>query len=158
MLAEGVDYVIGVDTHRDQHVLAVMVAQTGAVVAQQSVRSDSRGYREALRVVDEYAAGARLWAVEGAGPELDRQRERRQRRDAAQTNEPPLDEAINELPVFARAAGETLDILFEIPGSPFLFIQYAAGVQVELPCRPHIGEPRRRRTGGRLVRSRWAPT
>jgi hypothetical protein len=31
MLAEGVDYVIGVDTHRDQHVLAVIVAPTGAV-------------------------------------------------------------------------------------------------------------------------------
>lgn len=67
MLADRVDYVIGVDTHRDQHVLAVIVASTGAVLAQQSVRSESRGYREALRVVDEYAAGVRLWAVEGAG-------------------------------------------------------------------------------------------
>jgi len=43
-----------------------------------------------------------------------------------------FDEAINELPAIARAVGETLDILFETPGSPFLFIQYADGVQVEL--------------------------
>ena len=31
MLADEVDYVIGVDTHRDQHTLAVVVASTGAV-------------------------------------------------------------------------------------------------------------------------------
>jgi hypothetical protein len=43
-----------------------------------------------------------------------------------------FDEAINELPAIARAVGETEDILFETPGSPFLFIQYADGVQVEL--------------------------
>ena len=34
MLADEVDYVIGVDTHRDQHTLAVVVAPTGAVLAQ----------------------------------------------------------------------------------------------------------------------------
>jgi hypothetical protein len=34
MLADGVDYVIGVDTHRDQHTLAVVVAPTGAVLSQ----------------------------------------------------------------------------------------------------------------------------
>jgi transposase len=67
MLAEKVDYVIGVDTHRDQHTLAVVVVPSGAVVAQQSVRSDRHGYREALRVVERHAVGARLWAVEGAG-------------------------------------------------------------------------------------------
>jgi hypothetical protein len=43
-----------------------------------------------------------------------------------------FDEAINELPTLAREVGETLDILFESPGSPFLFIQYMNGVQVEL--------------------------
>ena len=37
MLADEVDYVIGVDTHRDQHALAVVAAPTGAVVAQKSV-------------------------------------------------------------------------------------------------------------------------
>jgi hypothetical protein len=44
MLAEEVDYVIGVDTHRDQHTLAVVVPPTGAVVAQTAVRASGTGY------------------------------------------------------------------------------------------------------------------
>jgi hypothetical protein len=39
MLAEQVDYVVGVDTHRDQHTLAVVAAPTGGVVAQATVHS-----------------------------------------------------------------------------------------------------------------------
>jgi transposase len=67
MLADEVDYVIGVDTHRDRHVLAVMAAPTGAIVAQRSVRSERRGYEAALRFANRHATGARIWAVEGAG-------------------------------------------------------------------------------------------
>ena len=67
MLAERVDYVIGVDTHRDQHSLAVVVAPTGAVVAQRAVATSARGYAEALRFAERYASGVRVWAVEGAG-------------------------------------------------------------------------------------------
>ena len=67
MLADEVDYVIGVDTHRDQHTLAVVVASTGAVVAQSSVRADRRGYLAAFAVAAGYAGGVRVWAVEGAG-------------------------------------------------------------------------------------------
>jgi transposase len=67
MLADEVDYVVGVDTHRDRHALAVVAAPTGAVVAQLSVPTDARGYSEALRFAECYAAGVRLWAVEGAG-------------------------------------------------------------------------------------------
>jgi transposase len=67
MLADELDYVIGVDTHRDQHALAVVAAVTGAVVAQTTVRADGRGYVDARRFVDKHAAGVRLWAVEGAG-------------------------------------------------------------------------------------------
>jgi hypothetical protein len=67
MLADEVDYVIGVDTHRDQHVLAVVVAPTGAVVAQHSVRADGRGYEAALRFALRHAPAVRVWAVEGAG-------------------------------------------------------------------------------------------
>ena len=33
MLADELDYVIGVDTHRDEHVLAVLTAAAGALVA-----------------------------------------------------------------------------------------------------------------------------
>ena len=48
MLADEVDYVVGVDTHRDEHVLAVVVAPSGAVLAQRSVRASARGYAQAL--------------------------------------------------------------------------------------------------------------
>jgi transposase len=67
MLADEVDYVIGVDTHRDQHTLAVVVAPTGAVLAQTVVRATGRGYAQALRFAASYAEGVRAWAIEGAG-------------------------------------------------------------------------------------------
>lgn len=67
MLAGKVDYVIGVDTHRDQHTFAVVAAPAGAVVAQRSVRTSTPGYSAALRFTGRHAAGACVWAVEGAG-------------------------------------------------------------------------------------------
>ena len=67
MLADEVDYVIGVDTHRDQHTLAVVVAPTGAVLAQTVVRATGRGYAQALRFAKSHAGGVRVWAIEGAG-------------------------------------------------------------------------------------------
>ena len=67
MLADEVDYVIGVDTHRDQHTLAVVAAPTGAVLAQTVVRARSNGYADALRFAAKHAVGTRAWAVEGAG-------------------------------------------------------------------------------------------
>ena len=67
MLADQVDYVVGVDTHRDEHVLAVVAASTGAVVAQRSVAATSRGYGQAVRFAAEQAGGRRVWALEGAG-------------------------------------------------------------------------------------------
>ena len=65
MLADELDYVVGVDTHLDEHVLAVVAAPAGAVVAQRSVRASARGYAAALRFARELAGGARVWAVEG---------------------------------------------------------------------------------------------
>jgi transposase len=67
MLADEVDYVIGVDTHRDQHTLAVVVAPTGAVLAQTVVRASGAGYAKALQFASRHASGARAWAIEGAG-------------------------------------------------------------------------------------------
>jgi transposase len=67
MLADEVDYVIGVDTHRDQHTLAVVVAPTGAVLARATVRASGAGYVQALRFASRHASGVRAWAVEGAG-------------------------------------------------------------------------------------------
>ena len=65
MLADEVDYVIGVDTHRDEHVLAVVVASTGAVVAQRSVRSD--GARLCARRLRSRRARARRACLGGRG-------------------------------------------------------------------------------------------
>jgi len=67
MLADELDYVIGVDTHRDEHVLAVVTAPAGAVVARKVIGADGRGYREALRVAEQLAVGKRAWAIEGSG-------------------------------------------------------------------------------------------
>ena len=67
MLADELDYVLGVDTHRDEHVVAVLTAPAGAVVAGKAARADARGYRELLRLAQRYAAGRRAWAIEGTG-------------------------------------------------------------------------------------------
>jgi transposase len=67
MLADQVEAVIGVDTHRDRHVLAVVSAATGALVAEASVAADGRGYERALALARRHAPGRRAWAVEGSG-------------------------------------------------------------------------------------------
>src|SRR3954464_4161840 len=67
MLADEVDYVIGVDTHRDQHTLAVVNAPAGAVLAQTVIGASTRGYGEALRFAERHALGVGFWGVEGAG-------------------------------------------------------------------------------------------
>ncbi len=67
MLADELDYVVGVDTHRDEHVLAVLAAPAGAVIARHAIGANARGYRAGLRFVEQYTEGGRAWAVEGAG-------------------------------------------------------------------------------------------
>jgi transposase len=67
MLADELDYVLGVDTHRDEHVMAVVTAPAGGVVAGAAAAATGRGYRELLRVAQRHAPGRRAWAVEGTG-------------------------------------------------------------------------------------------
>jgi len=67
MLADQLDYVVGVDPHRDSHALAVVQVLTGAVVFETTVAASSQGYVQALEVVDEHASGRRVFAVEGTG-------------------------------------------------------------------------------------------
>ena len=67
MLADELDYVVGVDTHRDEHALVVVAAGTGALLAERAVRADPGGYRQALAFADRFAPGRRAWAVEGVG-------------------------------------------------------------------------------------------
>ena len=61
MLADEVDYVVGVDTHRDEHVLAVVAAPAGAVVAQ----TGGRGERPRLRAGASFADEQRAVRVSG---------------------------------------------------------------------------------------------
>jgi YVTN family beta-propeller protein len=70
MLADELDYVVGLDTHRDQHELAIVAAPTGALIAQPSVPANAGGYAEAVRFAEKHAPGVRVWAVEGAGHDL----------------------------------------------------------------------------------------
>jgi transposase len=67
MLADQLDYVVGVDPHRDSHALAVVHVLTGAVVFEATVAASSQGYVQALGLVDEHASGRRAFAVEGSG-------------------------------------------------------------------------------------------
>jgi transposase len=67
MLADELDFVVGVDPHRDAHALAVVEVRTGVVVVESSVAADGGGYAEALRVAEQHAPGRRAFAIEGAG-------------------------------------------------------------------------------------------
>jgi transposase len=67
MVADGLDFVLGVDTHRDEHALAVVAAASGAVVWEVAVAASRDGYAAALACAQERAPGARAWAIEGTG-------------------------------------------------------------------------------------------
>lgn len=67
MLAERLDFVIGVDSHRDAHALALVQCPGGARVLSAEVAADERGYERALALACEHAPGRRAWAIEGAG-------------------------------------------------------------------------------------------
>lgn len=67
MVADELDFVIGVDPHRDRHALAVVEARTGGVVFAAELVASTRGYREAVYLAETRAPGQRVWAIEGAG-------------------------------------------------------------------------------------------
>lgn len=67
MLADGLDYVLGVDTHRDAHGLAFAAAMTGAIELETTIAANGRGYRQALQLAERRAPGRRVWAIEGTG-------------------------------------------------------------------------------------------
>jgi len=66
MLADTVELVIGVDTHKHTHTAAVVTATTGAVVEQLTVSATPAGYRQLLRRADRHD-GRRVWAIESTG-------------------------------------------------------------------------------------------
>ena len=59
MLAECVDAVVGVDTHRDTHEVEI-ARPTGAPIATCSISNDSTGYADLLAWIAEHAPGPRL--------------------------------------------------------------------------------------------------
>ncbi|HEY2603632.1 MAG TPA: transposase [Thermoleophilaceae bacterium] len=67
MLADQLDYIIGVDPHRDSHSLAVVQVVSGVVVFESTIDANSDGYAQALQLADEHACGRRAFAVEGTG-------------------------------------------------------------------------------------------
>ena len=67
MLADQLDYMIGVDPHRDVHAIAVVEVRTGGVVCEAAVAANTDGYRRALELAARHADGRRAFAVEGSG-------------------------------------------------------------------------------------------
>lgn len=66
MLAELVDVVIGVDTHKHTHTAAVIDAATGAVLDELTIGTDPDGYVELVAMADRHS-GLRAWSIEGTG-------------------------------------------------------------------------------------------
>jgi transposase len=66
ILAELVDLVIGVDTHKHTHTAAVVVATTGATIHQATVPATPAGYQQLLQLADQQP-GQRVWAIESTG-------------------------------------------------------------------------------------------
>ncbi len=67
MVADQLDYVVGVDPHRDEHAVGVVEVRSGVVVFETCVAADSGGYADALAVAETHAPGRRAFAVEGSG-------------------------------------------------------------------------------------------
>jgi transposase len=67
MLADQLDYVVGVDPHRDVHALAIVEVRSGGVVLEASVSASSDGYASALELARQHAPGRRAFAIEGTG-------------------------------------------------------------------------------------------
>jgi hypothetical protein len=64
MLAELVEVVIGVDTHKHPHTAAIVAAATGATVHQATVAATPAGSQQMLGLA-ERQPGRRGWAIQG---------------------------------------------------------------------------------------------
>jgi transposase len=53
MLADTVELVIGVDTHKHTHTAAAVVATTGAVITQVTVPATPAGYQQLLKLASQ---------------------------------------------------------------------------------------------------------
>jgi transposase len=66
MLADEVEYVIGVDTHRDEHAVAVIDA-IGSVVMEAVTAANDAAFARLFDRLERGAPGRRAWAIEGSG-------------------------------------------------------------------------------------------
>ena len=67
MLADDVTFVVGVDTHLDEHALALVEVASQRTRRRLTIAATRRGYRQALRLALRQAPGRRAWALEGSG-------------------------------------------------------------------------------------------
>ena len=67
MLADELDFVIGVDTHRDAHSLALVQAASGGLLCEAEIAATAAGYAQALAFGRAQAPGRRAFAIEGSG-------------------------------------------------------------------------------------------
>lgn len=67
MLADEVDHVIGVDTHRDAHAAAIVSPHTGALEGRRTEMAAGLGYKRLLAFARQTAPGRRCWAIESTG-------------------------------------------------------------------------------------------
>jgi transposase len=65
-LADRVEYVIGVDTHKATHTLAV-VDRHGGEIRHATEQATPFGYRRMLKIAREHAPTSRCWAIESTG-------------------------------------------------------------------------------------------
>jgi transposase len=65
-MAERVDFLVGVDTHKYSHTAAV-VTPAGGVLAHLTAPADADGYACLLAFARAHAPGRRVWAIEGTG-------------------------------------------------------------------------------------------
>jgi transposase len=66
MLADVVDIVVGVDTHKSTHTAAVVCAATGGALEELTVDTDPDGYAALVELAERHG-GLRAWAIEGTG-------------------------------------------------------------------------------------------
>jgi transposase len=64
MLADHVEFIIGVDTHKHRHTAALVTAN-GGLLASLAVPATAAGYRRLLNWAEEQANAPRAWAIEG---------------------------------------------------------------------------------------------
>lgn len=66
MLADQVDLVIGVDTHKHSNTAAVVLVATGAALEDRTAPTTPKGHEVLFQMAEHYE-GARAWAIEGTG-------------------------------------------------------------------------------------------